>query len=246
MRILAYLFLLCSTTQCIAQVGTHQLITLKNGSQYKGILVRNSNDTLQLLTLEDHLLLFTTKQVTKIEPQRKRSLNYISNLENQKKWYSTTNLLVDFDEGDQLGIGAETFVGLKHNNHFQNGVGFGFKQEIGWYNYEALTAHLALQNRVNLLAYGSTPFILYEPSYLLLLNSGLRSNRYKNIGHSLELGFRFYYPNNGKSLNLSLAILRRVGEDFQQQYDPNLRTFKYISLGWNPEYKVVFKLGLQL
>ncbi len=246
MKILNFILLLLGTFTCFAQLGNHKRIILKNGSEYKGIVVRNSNDTLQLLTSEDHLLLFTKDQVLKVEDESKASMKYILATEGQKKWYSTTNLLVDFDATDQLGVGVETFYGIRHNKHFQNGIGIGFKQDIGWYNYEPLTAHIALQTRVNLRPAGSTPFLSYEPAYLLMLNSGLRDDRYKKFGHSLELGYRFYKPRKGRSFNLSMAVLRRVGEDFERRYDPVYRVFNYTSLGWNPEYKMVLKLGWQL
>ena len=245
-RLITISIVLLGISQSFAQVGTHQLVSLKNGSQYKGILLRNANDTLQLLTEEDHILLFTKNEVLSVEPYRKSSVRYINSLENHKKWYSTTNFLVDFDALDQLGFGVESFFGIKHNKYFQNAIGFGFKQDFGWYNYEAFTAHISIQNRVNLRASGSTPFVSYEPAYIHMLNSGLQSDRYKNIGHSFEMGFRFFKPKNGHSFNVSAAVLRRVGEYFIIEYDPVIRGYTYKSLGWEPEYKMVVKLGWQL
>jgi hypothetical protein len=229
----------------LAQQGSHKRIKLKNGSEYKGVILQNSNDTIRLLTEEDHILLFLTEEVSSIEAQKKSAYLYIASTES-KKWYSTTNFLCDFDATDQLGFGVETFFGVKHHKYLQNGLGLGFKQDLGWYNYEPLTAHIALQNRVNLKPFGSTPFISYEPSYILSLNDGLLSDRYKKIGHSFEIGYRFYKPKKGRSFNLSAAVLRRMGEDFDSVYDFNTRTYSSNSLGWNPEYKMVLKFGYQL
>lgn len=230
---------------CKGQVGSFKRVVLKNGSEFKGILLQDGGDTIKILTEEDHIYLFKRSEVSEIIDQKKSASLYISEVDN-KRWYSTTNFLCDFDATDQLGFGVETFLGVKHHKHFQNGIGVGFKQDLGWYDYEPFTMHIAIQNRINLLAQGSTPFIAYEPAYLVMLNDGLQQDLYKKFAQSFELGYRFYRPKKRRSFNLSAAVLRRVGQDLQYRYNPVTRSYNYEYLGWIPEYKMVLKFGWQL
>lgn len=83
---LTTLFLILFIKLCYAQTGTFQKIVLQNGSEYKGILLQNSNDTIRLLTEEDHILLFTTSEVKTIESASRYNREYYTASDN-RKWY---------------------------------------------------------------------------------------------------------------------------------------------------------------
>lgn len=234
--------ILLSALSTFAQLGANKRVVLANGNSYKGIIISETDSTVKLVTPEDHTLSFHRADIVEILGEGKQSKTYISAFENQRKWYSTTNILCDFDALDQLGFGIETFMGIKHNKHFQNGVGLGFKQDLGWFNYEPLTIHLALQNRFNLMQTGSTPFISYEPAFLIMPNNANEPNYYKHLAHSFEIGFRKFKPEKERSFNISMALLRRVGVEY---YDYN-RKLPHSEQKWQPEYKLVIKLGWQL
>ena len=234
--------ILLSTLSTFAQLGANKRVVLTNGNSYKGIIISETDSIIKLVTPEDHTLSFNRIDIVEILGEGKQSKIYISALENQRKWYSTTNVLCDFDALDQLGFGIETFLGIKHNKYFQNGFGVGFKQNLGWFNYEPLTIHLALQNRFNLMQTGSTPFISYEPAYLIMPSNANEPNYYKHLAHSFEIGFRKFKPEKERSFNISMALLRRVGVEY---YDYN-RKLPHSEQNWQPEYKLVMKLGWQL
>lgn len=246
-HILTLLFLV-SVKLSLAQVGKHQRVTLKNGSEYKGILLRNSNDTVQLVTEEDHVLLFTTADVESISTAPRFASLYNTAVDN-RTWYSTTNFFTDYSTVDNylgFGIGIETFVGIKHHGHFQSGIGIGIAEDWGANNFEPFIGHIAIQNRANLFKSGSTPFISYEPSLIIPIKNNESSSSVKPLGHNLELGYRFYRPKKGHSFNVSAGVRRRVNEYFI--YVPGSRTSPsfYESTGFFPTYTMVMKLGWQL
>jgi hypothetical protein len=244
-RNLITLFLLFLVKLSIAQVVKHQRIILKNGSEYKGILLRNSNDTIQLVTEEDHVLLFQSTEVDTIISSPKFSKLYNTAADN-RKWYCTTNFFTDYSTQDNyfgFALGIETFVGIKHHSHFQNGIGIGIAEDWGWNNFEPFIGHIALQNRANLFKTGSTPFISYEPSFIIPIKNNRRESSIKRIGHNLDIGYRFYRPKKGHSFNVSAGVRRRVNEYFD--YIPG-RPGRYESAGYFPTYTMVIKLGWQL
>lgn len=244
MKLITTLSLLLIITLSLAQVGTRQRVTLKNGSEYKGILLRNFNDTVQLVTEEDHVLLFTSVEIESIS-SAPRFANLYNTAADNRKWYSTTNFFTDYNTRDNylgFGLGIETFVGIKHHDRFQNGIGIGIAENWGWNNLEPFIAHIALQNRVNLFKAGSTPFISYEPSLIIPLKNNERTSRVKPIGHHLDIGYRFYRPKKGHSFNVSAGIRRQVVQDIFYNYSSR----EFEKTNFFPNYTMVMKLGWQL
>lgn len=226
----------------VGQVGEHQKVILKNGSEYKGILLQNTNDTIRLLTEEDHILQFTTTEVSTVESASRHNREYIT-ASDSRKWYSTTNFFTDLQYFEGFSLGLETFVGIKHHNYFQSGIGIGIQEDWSWNDFEPFIGHITIQNRANLFKSGSTPFISYEPSLIIPIKNNRRESSVKPFGHNLELGYRFYRPKKGHSFNISAGVRRRMNEYFE--YIPS-RPGRYESIGFFPTYTMVMKLGWQL
>lgn len=159
--------------------------------------------------------------------------------------YSTTSFFTNYSTTDNIAgfsLGIETFVGIKHHKYFQSGIGIGIQEDWGWNNFEPFIGHITIQNRVNLFKSGSTPFISYEPSLIIPIKNPERKSRIKPFGHNLELGYRFYRPKKGHSVNISAGIRRRVNEYFVSKSRPT----RIESIGFFPTYTMVIKLGWQL
>lgn len=237
--------ILCSNS-IFAQVGKERQIEMNNGSFYEGIIFRENEDTIFLLTKENHIYALNTNRIQSINSKFNNSEDYISFLDKRKNWFITTNFLIDFDATDQLGFGAELIGGIRHHRFWQHGIGLGFKQEWGFYDYEPFTAHVSLQNRFNFRPTGSTPFLSYEPCLLIpVQNTTGTDYRYKLLGHSLEIGYRFHKPDKKRSFNLSMAALRRTGAYYKPVYLPG-GGYDWELDRWLPEYKLVLKLGIQI
>ncbi len=230
-----------------SQVVAHKTVELKNGSIFRGVVYMESIDTIRLLTEEDHILVFARKDIVKLEKSPNRHSLYTEKMETSKNWYSTTNFLVDFDWLDQLGFGVESYFGLKHHQRFQNGIGVGFKLDIDGYDYEPFTGHIAIQNRVNLQRFGSTPFVTYEPAYLLMFKSDYYGKPlYKPFAHSVGIGYRYYKPRKGRSFNVSMLVQRRKGLGIRNTWDVTTNTFTRTLGDYSTEYRMIIQFGFQI
>jgi len=245
-KLLALAFLLLPLN-LFSQVVAHKTIELKNGSIFRGVICEESADTIRLLTEEDHILVFARKDIIKMEKSPNRYSLYTEKMETSKNWYSTTNFLVDFNWLDELGFGIESYFGLKHHHRFQNGIGIGFRRKMYTYDFESFTGHVALQNRVNLMRLGSTPFVTYEPAYLLMFKSDYYGKPlYKPFAHSVGIGYRFYKPKKGRSFNVSMLVQRRKGLGIRNKWDVTTNTFTRTLGDYSTEYKMIIQFGFQI
>lgn len=183
----------------------YSVITLKDSSEYLGIISEENDEKVSIVTKDNHILTFPKDQILSIQPANKNPSEYWGFLENQKKWYGTIGYSTILGEYI-LDLGMEVGAGIKINPYFQTGLAFYLSREIYWYDDVKTVPSISLQNRINLRK-GATPFLTYDLGYRTV-NDYFKDDilLQSNFTNRFEIGYQFKNIRNSNNLRIAVGI----------------------------------------
>ncbi len=206
--------ILFSYSNIYAQAQSSYILHHKNGSIVKGIIERQTNDTIVLKTKNRNIFVFARKDVLSIETYKVRAkkFDYKYNAGYKKGFYnySTVGLLSgNSAENEKSSFSFSTNFGYEFRHWFGIGLGVGLDE----LKTQLIPIHIGI--RSNILNFRNSPTINFKIGYALPLNKEAKLNTNQKLEYEgglhlgLDIGVASFRSNN-------YAFTITAGYEYQQ------------------------------
>ncbi len=240
--------ILLNYSNTYSQVQSSYILHHKNGSKVKGIIERQTNDTIVLKTKNQDIFVFARKDVLSIETYRLRAKNFDYKYGAEYKEgfynYSTIGLLSGNSvNNEKASFTFSTNFGYEFRPWFGIGLGVGLDE----LHTQLLPIHIGI--RSNILNFRNSPTMNLKIGYAVPLSRTGENNKTQNIEYKggFHLGFDVGVA-SFRSNNYAFTIT--AGYEYQQMSETITPNNYVPHIPWNVKeesnfyyHKIAVKLG---